>query len=159
MRVRPAVPEDAGAIAALWNPMIRDTLSTFTTVEKSPGDIRGMIAERPDAFFVAQAQDVCAGFVTFGPFRAGPGYAATVEHTVIVADSGQTRGMGRILLTAAEDAARAQGHHVMVAGISDTNEGAQIFHQQVGYREVARMPQVGRKAGQWLDLVLMQKIL
>lgn len=159
MRVRPAVPEDASAIAALWNPMIRNTLSTFTTVEKSPDDIRGMIGERPDAFFVAQEEDRCAGFVTFGPFRTGPGYTATVEHTVIVAEGAQTRGTGRILLTTAEDAARVQGHHVMVAGISHTNEGAQIFHQRLGYTEVARMPQVGRKAGQWLDLVLMQKIL
>ncbi|WP_299960006.1 GNAT family N-acetyltransferase [uncultured Roseobacter sp.] len=159
MRLRPAVAADAGAIAALWNPMIRDTLSTFTTVEKTPEDIRAMIAARKDAFLVARERDGCVGFVTFGPFRAGPGYAATVEHTVIVSDSAQARGTGRALLSAAEDAARQQGHHVMIAGISHTNEGAQRFHRRLGYTEVARMPQVGRKADQWLDLVLMQKIL
>ncbi len=35
MRLCAAVLQDAPAIADLWNPIIRDTLNTFTTEEKT----------------------------------------------------------------------------------------------------------------------------
>ena len=35
MRLRDANVQDAPAIADLWNPIIRDTLNTFTTEEKT----------------------------------------------------------------------------------------------------------------------------
>ncbi|WVX49807.1 L-methionine sulfoximine/L-methionine sulfone acetyltransferase [Roseobacter fucihabitans] len=146
-------------IAALWNRMIRDTLSTFTTLEKSPADIEEMIEARAGAVLIALQQDEFAGFATYGPFRAGPDYAATVEHTILVSPQHQGAGVGRHLLEALQANARAQGVHVMVAGISHTNIAAQKFHRKMGYDEVGRMAQVGFKNAQWLDLVLMQKIL
>lgn len=157
--IRPAEPSDAPAVAALWNTMIRDTLSTFTTIEKPIKDVEALIEARKDAFFVVSDAGSCTGFVTFGPFRPGPGYVATAEHTVIVAPQSHGLGLGRRLLEIAENAARAKGLHVMVAAVSHTNTEGTAFHQRLGYAEVARMPEVGRKAGQWLDLVLMQKIL
>lgn len=159
MNIREVNPGDAPEIAALWNDMIRETFSTFTTVEKSTADIEGLITARTGAFFVAEQAGVFAGFATFGPFRAGPGYDRTVEHTVLVKPNFHGAGMGRQLMQAIETAARTSGCHVIVAGISHTNLNAQVFHQHLGYKQVARMPQVGFKAGQWLDLILMQKIL
>ena len=40
--IRPAVPADAPAIAAIWNPMIRDTLVTFDSVEKTEAEIAAL---------------------------------------------------------------------------------------------------------------------
>ncbi|WP_299631653.1 GNAT family N-acetyltransferase [uncultured Roseobacter sp.] len=159
MKVRAAIPEDAAVVAALWNVMIRETLSTFTTVEKSRAEVQALIETRAATSFVAEKAGQFAGFATFGPFRSGPGYIATVEHTVLVDARQQGAGVGRMLMAGLEAAARQFGCHVMVAGISNTNTGAQKFHKRLGFTEVGRMPQVGQKAGQWLDLVLMQKIL
>ena len=64
-----------------------------------------------------------------------------------------------MLLTDLENRAIEGGIHVMVAAISSANPTAQQFHAACGYTEVGRLPQVGRKCDQWLDLVLMQKIL
>ncbi len=157
--VRAATAADAPAIRDLWNGMIRDTLATFTTVEKTQADIAALLAARPGAFFAADHDGAFAGFVTFGAFRSGPGYAATVEHTVMLAPRAQGLGLGRRLMQAAEAAARGMGHHVMVAAISGENPNATAFHARAGFAEVGRMPQVGHKAGRWLDLILMQKIL
>lgn len=158
MTIRPAGPGDAAQIAAIWNAMIRDTLSTFTTVEKSDADLRDLIAARPAAFWVAEVEGI-VGFVTYGPFRAGPGYAATVEHTIILGPGARGQGIGTRLMATATGAAAQQGHHIMVAGISSANPRAVTFHERTGFVRTGHMPQVGRKRGQWLDLILMQKTL
>ena len=157
MKVRPARAEDAAAIAGLWNAMIRDTLPTFTTQEKTVAEVAEMIALRP-GFWVLEDGAV-EGFVTYGAFRAGPGYAATVEHSIVLAPAAQGRGGGRALLQTALEQAAAEGRHVMVAAISGANPGAVAFHERLGFRTVGRLPETGRKGGRWLDLILMQKML
>ncbi len=139
--------------------MIRETLNTFTTEQKTTGEIQQICAARQGAFLVAEKDGGFAGFMTFGPFRSGPGYVATVEHTILVVPTAAGTGIARELLIAGESAAARQGAHAMVAGISATNHRAIAFHSREGYSEVARMPEVGRKNDVWLDLVLMQKIL
>lgn len=156
--VRVAQPRDAPAIAALWNAMIRETLFTFTTVEKTQDGIVALLAERQGALWVAEADGV-QGFVTFGAFRAGPGYATTAEHSIVVHARQKRRGVGAQLMAAAERGARDRDLHVLVAGISSANPAAMAFHAARGFDRVGLMPQVARKHGQWLDLVLMQKIL
>jgi phosphinothricin acetyltransferase len=157
--IRPATDADAPAIMRLWNAMIRDTLATFTTTEKTNADITQMISRRRGMFWVAVNGTDLQGFATCGAFRAGPGYAATAEHTVIVAPEAHGMGVGRALMKELEKAARDAGLHVMIAAISSANPQAMRFHERLGYSETGRLPEVGRKAGQWLDLVLMQKKL
>ncbi len=159
MTVRAARPEDAGAVAAITNAIIRDTLVTFTTLERRPEEIAADIVERGPAFLVCEQAGRVVGFATYGPFRRGPGYAHTVEHSVQLAPTAHGQGLGRALMAQLEETARAEGHHVMVGGISAANPGGLAFHAAIGFAEVGRMPQVGRKQGRWLDLVLVQKIL
>ena len=66
--IRPATPADCTAIAAIWNPVIRDTLITFAALEKSPDAVAALMAERQAAgfaFFVAEAGGVVAGFASY----------------------------------------------------------------------------------------------
>ncbi len=158
--IRPARPEDAQAIAAIWNRVIRETTHTFTTLEKTPEDIAARVASSTP-WWVAEDEDKgqILGHATYGPFRSGPGYARTMEHSVHLAKAGQGKGLGRALLLTLEDHARAAGVHVMVAAISGDNAAGIAFHSALGYSEVGRMPEVGQKWGQRLHLVLMQKIL
>ncbi|APX21492.1 MAG: N-acetyltransferase [Rhodobacteraceae bacterium] len=157
MIVRPARAEDAAPLVALWNPWIRDTAITFTTDEKTEAGLAADIAARGPAFVVAEDGGALLGFATFFPFRAGPGYAWTKEHTVILAPEARGRGAGRALMAALEDEAQRQGVHALMAGISAENPAGVAFHAAIGFHEVARLPQVGRKFDRWMDLVLMQK--
>lgn len=156
--IRPARPDDAPAIAAIWNRVIRETVQTFTTLEKSPDDLASRIAAGTP-WWVAEATGAVVGHATYGAFRAGPGYAQTMEHSIHLTEAAQGKGLGRALMGALEGHARAGGVHVMVAGISASNAGGLAFHAALGYLEVGRMPEVGTKWGQRHHLVLMQKIL
>jgi phosphinothricin acetyltransferase len=57
------------------------------------------------------------------------------------------------------DTARARGLHALIGGLSADNEASLKLHENFGFVEVARMPQVGRKFGNWLDLVYVQLTL
>jgi phosphinothricin acetyltransferase len=157
--IRPATTQDALTIAALWNWMIRDTLATFTTEEKSRAAVEEMIEARAGAFYVDTIDGALRGFATFGPFRPGPGYAATCEHSVIVDPEYHGRGVGRGLMAQIEEAATAQGKHVMIGALSSANPPALRFHVSCGFEQTGHLPHVGRKADQWLDLIFVQKTL
>ncbi len=155
--IRPARASDAEAIAAIWNPVIRYSTITFTTMEKSADRIAQLIAIHP--VFVAEADGSVAGFATYAPFRSGPGYVHTMEHSIHVAADARGTGIGRRLMEALEAHARTEGVHSLVAGISGENTSGIAFHAALGFVHAGRLPEVGRKFDRWLDLVLMQKVL
>ncbi|PCD77724.1 GNAT family N-acetyltransferase [Pseudothioclava arenosa] len=160
--IRPATPLDYPAILAFWNPVIRDTTVTFSSEEKTPESLEAMIAARRVAgqeFFVAEEAGSVLGFVTYGQFRGGNGYLHAMEHTIILAPEARGRGVGRGLMSALEEHARAGGTHLMVGGISAENAAGIAFHAAVGFAEAGRVREAGRKFDRWIDLVLMQKIL
>ena len=159
MIIRPAHANDAAAIAEIANQIIRDTLVTFTTAERNTDSIAADIAARAPAYLVAEKAGRVVGFATYGPFRTGPGYAQTCEHSIQLDPGARGQGTGRLLMAELENIARAEGVHVLVAGISSANPGAMAFHAALGFVKVGQMRQVGRKSGRWLDLILMQKIL
>ena len=158
MIIRAATEADAIRITDIWNPVIRDGVETFNSVEKTAADVTSMIAMRP-CVLVAEARDGIIGFATYDQFRGGIGYRHTMEHTIILAPEGQGMGAGRALMAAIEDHARAANVHSLWAGVSGENTAAVAFHRAVGFEEVTTLREVGRKFGRWFDLVLLQKRL
>lgn len=162
MKIRDAMPSDANAIAAYWNPQIRDTAITFTTVEKTP-ELLSEDIERHGregrAFLIAEDADGLVGHASYGPFRNGPGYRWTVEHTIILDPRSWGSDVAPTLIAKLEDHAINHKIHSLIAGISHENPRAIAFHAKYGYQHVGRVPQAGFKFGRWMDLVLMQKLL
>lgn len=162
MKLRAARRADAAAICRIWNPVIRETLITFNSVERTEAELRDVLdakADLGDPFLVATRDGVVLGFATYGQFRGGVGYAKTMEHTIILSPDAWGCGAGRALMAALETHAAGRGIRSMIAGVSGANPDGVAFHAAMGYRTIATLPQVGFKAGQWLDLVLMQKLL
>ena len=161
MLIRPATAADAGAIAALWNPYIRDTTVTFNAAEKSEAEVAALIADRAaqgHATFVALDHGLL-GFASYAQFRAGVGYATCMEHSILLAPDARGRGVGPSLLSAVCDHARGAGAHQMIAGVTAENAAGLTFHARQGFVEIARVSEAGRKFGRFIDLVLMQKFL
>lgn len=162
MMPRAAVPADIPGILALWNPVIRDTAITFNSIAKTETMLAEMLAEKArlgHGFLVAEQAGQILGFAHYGQFRAGIGYAHSMEHTILVASSVHGQGIGRSLMHALQTHARAGGAHSLYAGISAENPLGRAFHAAIGFQDLATLPRVGYKFGRWIDLHLMQKFL
>lgn len=159
MIVRQATQQDAPAIAAIWNAEIRDGVNTFNAVEKALDEIQATIDARGPKLQVAEQAGQVIGFATVTAFRGGVGYRHSFEHTIYLAKEGRGRGAGRALMRRIEAVAREADAHCLVAAVSGENPDAVAFHLALGFEKVAQMPEVGRKFGRWMDLILLQKIL
>ena len=159
MIIRQATINDAPAVAELTNTLIRDTTITFKSEPTTPEKQAAAIAERGPAFLVSYEGDTFLGYATYFPFRGADGYRHTVEQTIALASAARGKGIGTQLMTQLFANARAQGIHSVFAGVSAENLAGVAFHAKLGFTELARLPEVGRKFDRWLDLVLMQKML
>lgn len=160
--IRDGRPEDVPAIAAIWNDIISNTVISFWPSPRSDAEILDYMTGRQKlghAFIVAQEAGKVLGFASYGQFRAGGGYAHSMEHTIYMADGAQGKGIGFSLLSTLEDHARDRGARLMIGGITAENEGSIAFHRRCGYHEWGRIPAAGYKFGQWHDLVLMGRDL
>ena len=150
--IRPAAPEDAPRVAAIWNKVIRETTAIFASTTRSEEEIATLARED---FFVHEGDGALLGFVRSFPFRAGNGYAFTVEQTIMVADGAQGKGVGRGLMDHLTAHVRARGKHSLWGVVTAENEAGLAFHRACGFREHGRLPEVGFKFGRWHDAVLM----
>lgn len=162
MLIRRATHADLEAITAIYNEVIvnSDAIYRESAVPVSER-IEWFEAKVNDGFpvLVAIASEEIVGYGVFGNFRFGEGYNHTVEHSVHVRSDKRGLGIGKAILAELISIATADKRHVMVAAIDSKNLGSISLHSQFGFIESARMPEVAKKNGSALTLVLMQKIL
>ncbi|HEY1737624.1 MAG TPA: GNAT family N-acetyltransferase [Acidimicrobiia bacterium] len=163
--VRDAGNDDLDAITAIYNATLLATTHEWTEVLHTVADraewLQSQRASGRPALVAVMSGEV-AGWAGYGDFRDSarwPGYRFTVEHSIHVDEQCWRSGVGHALMDALVEWARRDGIHVMVAGIDSANTGSIRFHEALGFAEVARMPEIGKKFGQWLDLVLMQRMI
>ena len=162
MEIRPATLADLPGITAIYN----DVLATSTAIySETPSTLemrRAWLEERSShgypVLVAAEGAEV-HGFASFGDFRSWPGYRYTVEHTVHVRADRRRTGIGRGLVGALLEPARALGKHAILGAIDADNAPSLRLHERLGFERVAHLPEVGRKFGRWLDLVLVQRLL
>lgn len=153
---------DAPAILEIINNSILHTSHNYDYEAKTLEDIQRLFTEKlKDGFpiLVGEINGEVGGYATFGKFRAKPGYNKTIEHSIYLNEKAQGKGLGSKMMEELIQIATIQGYHVMIAGMDSENSGSYRFHTRFGFKEVARMPEVGFKFGKWQTLVFMQLIL
>jgi phosphinothricin acetyltransferase len=162
MEVRDARVDDLPEILNIFNEAIANSTAVwFDSLDDLQGRRRWFEARQGCGFpiLVAVEEGSVLGYSTFAEFRPWHGYRHTVEHSIYVRADRRRTGIGRILLCALIERATASRAHAMVGAIEALNHASLALHAGLGFREVARMPEVGCKFGRWLDLVFVQRLL
>jgi phosphinothricin acetyltransferase len=162
MTVADAARQDLDAILAIYNEVIRNSTAVYSEVEFTQAKGEAWFdakVEQGLPLLVARDATGVVGFGTFGDFRAWPCYQYSAEHSVHVRADCRGQGIGRALLLALIDRARAMNKHVLIAGIDADNEVSIGLHESLGFAVVGRLRQVGFKFGRWLDLAFLELML
>jgi L-amino acid N-acyltransferase len=162
MFVREATPADLPALLEIYNEAVVNTTASWdhdpwTAVRHA--DWYAHKAENGFPILVADQDGEVLGYASYSEFSGKAGYTGTREHTVYLRVDARGRGIGRTLMEALIDQARVRGVHTLIGRLSADNEASLRLHAGLGFVEVGRLREVGRKFGRWLDLVYLQLIL
>jgi L-amino acid N-acyltransferase YncA len=161
VRTRLATLADAEALRTIYNLEVTTSTVTFDLVPRTLAQQEEWLAKRSGAHavLVAEEQGEVVGFASLSPYRDRAAYSTTVEDSVYVSRDHQGRGVGKLLLGDLIDVARTHGFHAVMARIVGGHEASIGLHTSLGFRVVGVEREVGRKFNQWLDVVLMQRML
>ena len=162
MLIRRATHSDIAELTAIYNEVIANSDAIYRDQPVPVSErIKWFESKIQDGYpvLVAVSAGEVVGYGVYGSYRFGEGYNRTVEHSVHIRFDQRGQGIGQLLLKELISIATAEGRHVMIAAIDSKNQGSIALHSKYGFKESARMTEVASKNGQFLDLVLMQKIL
>lgn len=161
--LRPAVPDDAEAIRAIYNVEVEGSTVTFDLVPRTVEEQVAWITEHSGghpAIVAVDADDgTIVGFGSLSPYKERPAYFTTVEDSIYIAADQRSRGIGNRLLSELVRLAQQYGYHSMIARIVGGHDASIRLHRQCGFEIVGTEKEVGRKLGRWLDVVVMQRML
>lgn len=155
LTLRMATPDDAPAVAALYNWYVTHGTQTFqyqpSTVEEYRQNIAEVLQQAP--FLVAYTADGrLAGYACAHPWHTRRAFAWDVETTVYCAPDVVGQGTGRKLYTALLELLRLQGYHNAFALVTRPNPQSDAFHKALGFTRYGVEKHSGYKFGRWLDL-------
>jgi L-amino acid N-acyltransferase YncA len=156
--VRPAVPDDAEAITAIYNEGIEDRVATFETRLRDVAEVAGWLDEgRP--LLVAERDGRVVGFARVARYSARPVYDGVGEHAVNVAREARGTGLGTRLLDELVGAAERAGIHKLTSRVFSDNAASRAVHRAAGFEEVGIQRRHARLDGRWRDCVLVERLL
>lgn len=159
---RSANSKDLPSIQDLFNFYILNSHDIYDEKERDLNYMKNWWKEKQEKGFpvlIAELEGRFAGFASFGSFRRWEGYKVSVEHSVYVKEEFHGNGIGKELMHQLISLAKEIGLHSMIGGIDSKNRNSLNFHTSLGFKEVGRIPEVALKNKEWLELVLMQKII
>ncbi len=144
----------------ILNHEIRHSTSLYDYSPRTLDDVEFMFLQKkeldqPLIGALADAGELM-GFATFGQFRPRPANKYSVEHSVYVAESFRSNGVGKALLVKLVEIAKSREIRNMIGAIDADNAASIRLHESLGFKRVGTVPEVGFKFGRWLDLALYQ---
>ncbi|HUJ14861.1 MAG TPA: arsinothricin resistance N-acetyltransferase ArsN1 family A [Thermoanaerobaculia bacterium] len=158
MNARTATPEDAAAIARIYNEGIEDRVATFETRLRSAADVAQWF-DGVHPVVVIEDDGRIIAFASTSAYRPRECYAGIAEFSVYTARSARGRGAGKAAMLSLIDAARGKGFWKLLSRVFVENAASRALLGSVGFREVGIYERHARLDGIWRDVVIVEKVL
>jgi phosphinothricin acetyltransferase len=102
MLIRLATADDAGAVRAIYAPIVETTAISFELVVPSEEELAARITDRQPAYpwLVIEDESGVAGYAYAGRFAGRPAYDWSVETSIYLAERARRRGVGSLVYAA-----------------------------------------------------------
>jgi phosphinothricin acetyltransferase len=159
--VRLARREDAATVARIYNQGIADRGATFETEPRAVAEMERRIGQDAARFpvLVAERDARILGWASIGEYRPRPCYGGVGEFSVYIEREARGSGVGRALLASLVEEARARGYWKLLSRIFPFNAASLALCRSAGFREVGRYEKHGRLDGEWLDVVIVERLI
>ena len=158
MTARDARPDDAAAIARIYNQGIEDRVATFETQPRTADDVRAWFDGVHPVVVVEEGGEVIA-FASTSTYRSRECYSGIAKTSIYVAREARRRGAGRLALEALIRAAEAAGYWKLVSRVFTENTASRELIRSLGFREAGIYEKHGRLDGVWRDVVIVERLI
>ena len=160
LAIRQATAADASPIALIYNQGIEDRGATFETEPRTAADIVRRLDDATQfPLLVAEEHHDVVGWAGLSAYRPRACYSGIAEFSIYLERAARGRGIGRQLLLSLIDAARQRGYWKLVSRIFPSNAGSRALCRSCGFREVGIYERHGRLDGEWLDVVIVERLI
>jgi phosphinothricin acetyltransferase len=163
LSARPAIGDDIGTIASIYNEGIEDRLGTFETRPRAVTDVKGWFDGRYPVVVVERDEDDgrrrVVAFASTSRYRARDCYAGIAEFSVYAARADRGRGCGRVAMRALIEAAERAGFWKLLSRVFVENAASRRLLAGHGFREVGIYERHGQLDGVWRDVVITERLL
>lgn len=146
--------QDAGAIADIYRPYVRDTAISFETVSPTAQEMRSRmistLARLP--WLVVTDGDHVKGYAYASPHGPRDAYRWSADVSLYLDNSIHRRGHGRRIYTALINLLVAQGYINAYAAIALPNAASVGLHEAVGFTPIGVFDRIGFKNETWWDV-------
>lgn len=106
---------------------------------------------------IARSQGVPAGWAALSPVSDRCAYAGVAEVSIYVGARARGQGIGKALLCRLIAASEQEGIWTLQAGVFAENDASAALHMACGFRRVGVRRRLGRLAGRWRDVLLLER--
>jgi L-amino acid N-acyltransferase len=159
--LRKASEDDLHRINDIYNWAVLHSVATFDLEERQEEDALRWFNSHQDPYYplyIVEVDGEITGWGSLSPFHSRPAYKQSGEFSIYVAPEWKGKRIGDALLQKLCAEAKLLGYHTLLGLITATNEPSICLSKKNGFVEVGRFREVGRKFGQLLDVIIMQKI-
>lgn len=154
------VQDDCNEVVDIFNYYVKNSFAAYLENE-IPYEFFCMMLKEVEGYPAVTVRDSetdkIVGFGMLKAYHKFPTFAHTAEVSYFISPDYTGKGLGKKILTRLTSEGKQKGVEIIVASISSLNEGSIKFHAKNGFKEVGRLENVGKKNGQYFDVVWMQK--
>lgn len=158
VQTRNATPEDARAIARIYNQGVEERTATFETRPRTADEVRAWFGTGHPIVVVEENGEVIA-FANASEYRPRECYAGVAEFSVYVARESRGRGAGRTAMRALIEEAERAGLWKLVSRVFVENAASRSLLDSLGFREVGVYEKHARLDGTWRDVVIVERLI
>lgn len=151
--IRTAERRDIADLMEIYNDAVLHTTATFDLEPKTMEERTAWFEAHRGKYvlLVYEMDGRAVGYGSLSPYRPKEAYAGTAELSVYIHPEYRRQGIGRALIQAVLQAAKACGElHTVVSVITSGNEASTKLHEEFGFTFCGSLKETGMKFGQYL---------
>jgi L-amino acid N-acyltransferase YncA len=156
--IRDATAEDAAAIAAIYAPLVADTIVSFEEEPPSAEEMADRIAAS-HVWLVAEEDGEVVGYAYAAKFHPRAAYRWSTEASIYLSPDARGRGIGKRLVGDLLERLKQMGFVNVFGGTALPNPASERLLESFGFKTVARWEHVGFKLNAWHDVSWRQLTL